>query len=440
MAASTNISQGKCYNCGNCRHPRYKCPAKNAVCINCKKTGHYAKFCLSSKRKPGDSEKHITAALPTLAAIVASSPNCLAKSVIMGTINNSKVKILIDSGSSTSFVNKYIADQLNLKILPSSLEVLMASTTHSMKIEGTCYVNLRIQNREYKNICLSVINNLCSDVIIGHDILENFKTVEIDFDGTEETTLHVCSLSTMNVESPSIFQNLKPDVKPIAVKSQQFSKVDQQFIKLETAKLLQDGIIEPSSSPWRSQVLVTSNPNHKKRMVIDYSQTINKYTELDAYPLPHLTEMINAQYKYFSTFDLKSAYHQVPLNESDKKITAFEASGRLYQFTRLPFGLTNSVSGFQCCMNEIINDENLEGCYAYLDNITICGTSQEEHDKNLDVFYSVAEKYNMTFNDKCTISTETLNIMGYVIHNGTIKPEPERLRPLKELDPPHNLT
>ena len=154
--------------------------------------------------------------MPTLAAIVASSPNCLAKSVIMGTINNSKVKILIDSGSSTSFVNKSIADQLNLKILPSSLEVLMASTTLSMKIEGTCYVNLRIQNREYKNICLSVINNLCSDVIIGHDILENFKTVKIDFGGTEET-LHVCSLSTMNVESPSIFQNLKPGMKPIAV-------------------------------------------------------------------------------------------------------------------------------------------------------------------------------------------------------------------------------
>ena len=34
MAAATNISQGKCYNCGNCRHPCYKCPAKNAVCIN----------------------------------------------------------------------------------------------------------------------------------------------------------------------------------------------------------------------------------------------------------------------------------------------------------------------------------------------------------------------------------------------------------------------
>ena len=55
------------------------------------------------------------------------------------------------------------------------------------------------------------------------------------------------------------------------------------------------------------------------------------------------------------------------------------------------------------------------------------------------MLYYVAEKYNMTFNDKCTISTETLNIMGYVIHNGTIKPDPERLRPLKELDPPHNL-
>ena len=51
--------------------------------------------------------------------------------------------------------------------------------------------------------------------------------------------------------------------------------------------MLKEGIIEPSVSPWRAQVLVTSSENHKRRMVIDYSDAINKFTELDAYPMPN---------------------------------------------------------------------------------------------------------------------------------------------------------
>ena len=70
-------------------------------------------------------------------------------------------------------------------------------------------------------------------------------------------------------------------------------------------------------------------------LLISFSQTINKFTYLDAYPLPNLNETVNtiAQYRVYSVIDLKSAYHQVPLQNRDKKFTAFEANGRLYQLT-----------------------------------------------------------------------------------------------------------
>ena len=71
-----------------------------------------------------------------------------------------------------------------------------------------------------------------------------------------------------------------------------------------------EGIIEPSVSPWRAQVLVTSNENHK-RMVVDYSSRINRSTEVDAYPKPNIAKMVEdiAKYNVFSTLDLQSAYH-----------------------------------------------------------------------------------------------------------------------------------
>ena len=69
--------------------------------------------------------------------------------------------------------------------------------------------------------------------------------------------------------------------------------------------------------------------------------------------MPNISELVNqiAQFRVFSTVDLKSAYHQIPLREEDKAYTAFEASGGLYQFTRLPFGVTNGVACFQRIMS-----------------------------------------------------------------------------------------
>ena len=85
-----------------------------------------------------------------------------------------------------------------------------------------------------------------------------------------------------------MFRNLTPDCKPVAVKSRRYTADDSKYIETETKKLLADGIIEPSISPWRAQVLVTTDERHKKRMVINYSQTINRFTQLDAYSLPNI--------------------------------------------------------------------------------------------------------------------------------------------------------
>ena len=58
-----------------------------------------------------------------------------------------------------------------------------------------------------------------------------------------------------------------------------------------------------------------------------YSQAINRFTLLDAFPLHRISDMVNkiAQYRVFSTIDLRSAYHQVQLKEEDKPYTALEA-------------------------------------------------------------------------------------------------------------------
>lgn len=77
---------------------------------------------------------------------------------------------------------------------------------------------------------------------------------------------------------------------------------------------------------------------------------------------------------------MKSAYHQIPIQESDKPFTAFEANGKLYEFNRIPFGVTNGVAVFQRIMDEIVTKENLKDTFIYLDDITIAGKTQEDLD------------------------------------------------------------
>ena len=153
---------------------------------------------------------------------------------------------------------------------------------------------------------------------------------------------------------------------------------------------------------------------------------------LDSYTLPHIDDTVNsiAQYRVFSTIDLCSAYHQVKINDSDKPYTAFQAGNALYQFTRVPSGVTNGVACFQRAIDSNITEEQLQTTFPYIDNITICGKDQREHDVNLKRFLEAASRWQIKYYDrKCVFSTWKLVILGSIIEEGDIRPDPELLPP-----------
>jgi len=228
----------------------------------------------------------------------------------------------------------------------------MASASMIIKTIGFCKVDINLQERHYKNVKLSILPELCTSVILGQDFQQKHQSVTVKYGG-ELPPLVLCSMSTLMIKPLELFTNLTADCHPIAARSRRYNLSDRKFIEFETQRLLKEGIIEPSNSPWRAQVVVTKDDNHKKRLAIDYSETINRFTLLDGYSLPRIDDTVNkiAHYRVFSTIDLRSAYHQVPINEEDKLYTAFESAGGLYQFTRVPFGVTNGVACFQRVMD-----------------------------------------------------------------------------------------
>jgi transposase InsO family protein len=296
---------------------------------------------------------------------------------------------------------------------------------------------MELNGRTYSDVNLTLLDDLCAPVLLGHDFLKQHQSVSLEFGG-KLPSLSVCGLIAASIDPPSLFSDLSPDCTPIQTKSRRHSEADEDFIDKEVARLLLEGVIVPSRSPWRAQVLVVPQGD-KKRLVVDYAQTINRFTRLNAYPLPSITEMVEkiSKYKVFSSIDLRSAYHQIPILEDEQKFTAFEASGQLFQFTRVPFGVTNGVACFQQVINDVIRAENLHSTYAYVDDITICGHSQEDHDTNLERFLRAAEKYGLTLNEgKCKFNQSSITILGHVIKKQEISPDPERMRPLLEMPAP----
>ena len=108
---------------------------------------------------------------------------------------------------------------------------------------------------------------------------------------------------------------------------------------------------------------------------------MNEQTHKDAYPLPLVDEVQNrlSGSVIFSKLDLQSGYWQVPVDCVDQEKTAFcpGPGMELFQFTRMPFGLSGAPSSFQRLMNIIMR--GLPFVSTYIDDVLIHSESEELH-------------------------------------------------------------
>ena len=137
-----------------------------------------------------------------------------------------------------------------------------------------CNADIELNGIKYKNIKFKIMHDLCTDVILGLDFQSQHESVTLKFGGVKKPLI-ISGLATIKSNLPSPFKNLTKTYRPVASKSRHNSDDDKKFIASEAKRLYSEGIIEPPTSPWRSQVAVTKNERSKKRLVTGYSETIN---------------------------------------------------------------------------------------------------------------------------------------------------------------------
>ena len=312
-----NTSNRSCYFCGGPPHPRWKCPAKDTDCSKCGKHGHLPKVC-RSHRPTNASIVSKEKERPTMYSIAPKSS--FSKGVVAtSSVNKITAMTLADSGANITCIDSDFVARGGFKINPSQAVVELTSS-HTATSSGYIIADLTFQGHTYTQTKITVLPNLVSELVLGTDLMKQHSSVQLKFGG-ERPPLIISSLSPIRVTVPTLFKHLTSDCRPIAVKSRRYSFADQEFINKEITRLLDDDIIEPCNSPWRAQLLVHRSENHKDRLVVDYSRTINQFTELDAYPAAVVADLVQemAKFQISTELDLKSAYHQFELSEEQNQ-------------------------------------------------------------------------------------------------------------------------
>lgn len=169
------------------------------------------------------------------------------------------------------------------------------------------------------------------------------------------------------------------DQVPVAQPYRRIPPNQLQEAKDHVRKLLDNGIIQESHSPYaRPIVLVTCRKKDGSlRLCVDYRR-LNTKTVRDQFPLPRIEESIDAIGKYaklFSTMDLASGFNQVAMDEEDGHKTAFMTPFGIFEYNRIPMGMTNRPATFQRLMQTCLNDYIFQILLVYLDDIIIYSNS-----------------------------------------------------------------
>lgn len=287
------------------------------------------------------------------------------------------------------------------------------------------------------------------------------NTGEFSFENLRTNHLNAeekAALKNLILKFKSIFHNpnqtltftnrVKHEIKtsdeiPIHSKPYRYPYIHKNEVRNQINKMLEDGIIRPSQSPWSSPIWIVpkkldASGKQKWRIVVDYRK-VNEKTIDDRYPLPNINDILDklGRCQYFTTLDLASGFHQIEMHENSIEKTAFSVENGHYEYVRMPFGLKNAPATFQRVMDNVLKDLQNKICFVYMDDIIIFSTSLTEHIKNLkQVFLKLKEAGLKVQLDKSEFLCKTVEFLGHVVTPEGIRPNQKKIEAIQKFPVP----
>jgi len=205
--------------------------------------------------------------------------------------------------------------------------------------------------------------------------------------------------------------------------------------------LLEKGIIQHSSSPFNSPIVIVPKKDNTIRLCVDYRK-LNEATIKQSFYFPDTIELFDrlGGNTFFTTLDMQKGYYQLKMDKESIAKTAFSCSEGHFEFLRMPFGLCNAPCTFQNAIQTILRNENNKTCLIYLDDIIIFANTIEEHNKRLKNIFSklLAAGIKLSFN-KCQFAQKRVKFLGHIISKNGIETDPEKTKIIKEWKKPETM-
>jgi hypothetical protein len=140
----------------------------------------------------------------------------------------------------------------------------------------------------------------------------------------------------------------------------------------------------------------------------------------------------------FSQIDFSDAYLQVELDDDSKRLCNINTHQGVYEYQRLPFGVTSAPCIFQAIMDKML--AGLPFATAYLDDIVVVSHSEDDPMRHLHaVFNRIHECGFRVCPGKCSFFQPSVKYLGFIVDKGGRRPDPQKITAVANMPAPTNV-
>ena len=200
------------------------------------------------------------------------------------------------------------------------------------------------------------------------------------------------------------------------------------ILRHQLEELIARGVITPVQDtekvPITSPIVLVSKPKARVspgqsakevnlaqwRFCTDF-RALNKVTTDSHYNIPDIQDLLEsfAEHRpnYITCLDLSHGFHQISVDPSSTKFTAFNTCFGTYKYLRLPMGLKTSPNTMQLLMDRVLQGFTFKSCLSYLDDVLITSSSFHKHLAEVgEVFDRLREANLKTGPAKCSFAQQ----------------------------------